>query len=105
MYAYLMRQRHIDREVISYFVHEKLLYEDKHHNCVFVGLDGSGEAKHAHIRSTSSGTSTSTVSASLPSPDTQYAFKLTENSYIPASSSDTWHTIRETVRRFRVLPN
>ena len=54
MYAYLMRQRHIDREVISAFVHEKLLYEDKHHNCVFVGLDGSGEAKHAHIRSTNS---------------------------------------------------
>ena len=54
MYAYLMRQRHIDREVISYFVHEKLLYEDKHHNCVFVGLDDSGEAKHAHIRSTNS---------------------------------------------------
>ena len=54
MYAYLMRQRHIDREVISYFVHEKLLYEDKHHNCVFVGLDGSGEVKHAHIRSTNS---------------------------------------------------
>lgn len=54
MYAYLMRQRHIDREVISYFVHEKLLYEDKHHNCVFVGKDGSGEAKHAHIRSTNS---------------------------------------------------
>ena len=54
MYAYLMRQRHIDREVISAFVHEKLLYEDKHHNCVFVGLDDSGEAKHAHIRSTNS---------------------------------------------------
>ena len=54
MYAYLMRQRHIDREVISYFVHEKLLYEDRHHNCVFVGLDDSGEAKHAHIRSTNS---------------------------------------------------
>ena len=54
MYAYLMRQRHIDREVISAFVHEKLLYEDKHHNCVFVGVDGSGEAKHAHIRSTNS---------------------------------------------------
>ena len=54
MYAYLMRQRHIDREFISYFVHEKILYEDKHHNCVFVGLDDSGEAKHAHIRSTNS---------------------------------------------------
>ena len=54
MYACLMRQRHIDREIISYFVHEKLLDEDKHHNCVFVGLEGSGEAKHAHIRSTNS---------------------------------------------------
>lgn len=37
MYAYLMRQRHIDREVISAFVHEKLLYEDRHHNCDFRG--------------------------------------------------------------------
>ena len=54
MYAYLMRQRHIDRDVITGFVREKLLYEDVHHNCVFVGADGSGEAKHAHIRSTNS---------------------------------------------------
>ena len=54
VYAYLMRQRHIDREVITCFVRDKLLYEDVHHNCVFVGLDGSGEAKHAHIRSTNS---------------------------------------------------
>lgn len=54
VYAYLMRQRHIDREVITGFVREKLLYEDIHHNCVFAGLDGSGEAKHAHIRSTNS---------------------------------------------------
>ena len=51
---YLMRQRHIDRDVITGFVREKLLYEDVHHNCVFVGADGSGEAKHAHIRSTNS---------------------------------------------------
>ena len=54
VYAYLMRQRHVDREVITGFVREKLLYEDVHHNCVFVGLDGSGGAKHAHIRSTNS---------------------------------------------------
>ena len=75
MYAYLMRQRHIDREVISAFVHEKLLYEDRHHNCVFVGLDDSGEAKHAHIRSTNTlpsiptaGRSTATLpAAELPS--------------------------------------
>lgn len=50
VYAYLMRQRHISREVITEFVHEKLLYEDIHHNCVFVGLDADGVAKHAHLR-------------------------------------------------------
>lgn len=54
MYAYLMRQRHISREVITEFVREKLLYEDIHHNCVFVGLDADGIAKHAHLRSTNS---------------------------------------------------
>lgn len=54
VYAYLMRQRHISREVITEFVHEKLLYEDIHHNCVFVGLDANGEAKHAHLRGTNS---------------------------------------------------
>ena len=31
------------------------LYEDDpHHNCVFVGLDENGEARHAHLRSTGS---------------------------------------------------
>lgn len=54
MYAYLMRQRHISREVITEFVREKLLYEDSHHNCVFVGLDADGIIKHAHLRSTNS---------------------------------------------------
>lgn len=54
VYAYLMRQRHISREVITEFVREKLLYEDIHHNCVFVGLDADGIAKHAHLRSTNS---------------------------------------------------
>ena len=53
VYAYLMKQRHIDREIISYFAREKLLYEDVHHNCVFVGMDEDA-AKHAHLRSTNS---------------------------------------------------
>jgi len=36
-------------------VREKLLYEDAlHHNCVFVGVDENGEARHAHLRSTNS---------------------------------------------------
>lgn len=53
VFAYLLR-RGIDREVVSAFAHEKLLFEDDHHNCVFVGLDERGEAKHAHLRSTNS---------------------------------------------------
>ena len=45
----------IDRDVVTAFVQEKLLYEDDpHHNCVFVGLDENGEARHAHLRSTGS---------------------------------------------------
>lgn len=55
VYAYLLKQRHIDREVISHFVKAELLYEDtKYHNCVFVGTDENGVPRHAHKRSTNS---------------------------------------------------
>ena len=54
-YAYLLKQRHIDREIISHFVKAGLLYEDaKYHNCVFVGTDENGIPRHAHKRSTNS---------------------------------------------------
>ena len=50
MYAYLTKHRCIDRDVVTAFVQEKMLYEDDpHHNCVFVGLDENGEARHAHL--------------------------------------------------------
>ncbi len=53
VYAYLLRQRFLDREVIHYFTHNKMLYEDeKHHNCIFVGYDENGIARHAHKRGT-----------------------------------------------------
>lgn len=55
VYAYLLKQRHINREVISLFVKAGLLYEDeKYHNCVFVGTDENGVPRHAHKRSTNS---------------------------------------------------
>ena len=53
VYAYLMGQRFITREVISVFAHERTLYEDaRYHNCVFVGLDEQGHPRHCHMRST-----------------------------------------------------
>lgn len=55
VYAYLMRHRHIDKSVISHFVRAGTLYEDaEYHNCVFIGRDENGVARHAHKRSTNS---------------------------------------------------
>jgi hypothetical protein len=53
VYAYLMKQRCIDADVISHFARAKTLYEDaQHHNAVFVGCDENGVPRHAHKRST-----------------------------------------------------
>jgi hypothetical protein len=53
VYAYLMYQRGIDKDVISSFAKKGMLYEsDKYHNAVFVGYDKDGIPKHAHQRST-----------------------------------------------------
>lgn len=55
VYAYLLKERHIHREVINYFVRAGTLYEDvKHHNCVFTGFDENDIPRHAHKRSTNS---------------------------------------------------
>ena len=58
IYAYLMKQRGIDRDVIRAFTHAELLYEEAtYHNCVFVGYDENGTARHAHKRGTTTGSS------------------------------------------------
>ena len=57
VYAYLVKTRLIDREVVSYFAKAKLLYEScekskdgmkEYHNAVFVGYDENGVPRHAH---------------------------------------------------------
>ena len=59
VYAYLVKTRCIDREVVNYFAKAKLLYEScerskdgakEYHNAVFVGVDETGTARHAHKR-------------------------------------------------------
>jgi hypothetical protein len=53
VYAYLMKQRCIDADVISHFAKANTLYEDaQRHNAVFVGCDENGVPRHAHKRST-----------------------------------------------------
>lgn len=52
VYAYLIKTRGIDKEILDIFVKNKLIYEDKKRNCVFVGLDEDGTPRHAAVRST-----------------------------------------------------
>ena len=55
VYAYLLQQRGIDREVLDAFVRKKMIYESaEHHNAVFVGYDQDGIARHVHKRGTNS---------------------------------------------------
>lgn len=57
VFAYLIKARHIDRDIISFFAKEKLLYEScelskdkrkEYHNAVFVGLDENKLPRHGH---------------------------------------------------------
>ncbi len=63
MYAYLLKHRLLDREVVNTFVRAGLLYEScekskdttrEYHNAVFVGRDENGVPRHAHKRSLNS---------------------------------------------------
>lgn len=59
VFAYLIKHRLIDQEVVSFFAKQKLIYESKelsmdqkkeYHNAIFVGYDEKGEPRHAHKR-------------------------------------------------------
>ena len=59
LFAYLIKHRLIDRDVVSFFAKEKLIYESKepaldklkeYPNAIFVGYDDNGVPKHAHKR-------------------------------------------------------
>ena len=55
VYAYLIKQRFIAPDIISFFAKNHTIYEDKeHHNAVFVGVDENGVPRQAHKRSTNS---------------------------------------------------
>ena len=69
---YLMG-RGIDPEILEYCIHTGRLYEDERHNCVFVGFDGSDNAKYAMLRSSSP---TSVFLREADGSDKRYAFAL-----------------------------
>ena len=55
VYAYLLHQRGLSRDVVYAFAHKNMIYESlPHHNAVFVGFDMDGVPRHAHKRGTGS---------------------------------------------------
>lgn len=55
VYAYLLQQRGLNRDVVNTFAHKQMIYESlPHHNVVFVGYDTKGVARHAHKRGSGS---------------------------------------------------
>ena len=85
VYAYLLKRRFLDREVVSAFVRAGLLYEscEKHrgreyHNAVFVGKDGKGAPRHAHKRSVNDIGKTFRIN--IESSDPRYSFHHTGSS-------------------------
>lgn len=79
VFAYLLKSRFLDRDVIKYFAHEKLLYEsEEHHNCVFVGVDENGVPRHAHKRGTY--TLGESFKGNVDDCDSRYSFHYTGTS-------------------------
>ena len=73
VFAYLIKQRFIAPEIITYFAKNHTLYEDKeHHNAVFVGVDENGIPRQAHKRSTS--TFGKSFRQTVEDSDTKYSF-------------------------------
>lgn len=52
-FAYLIKTRKIDANIVQHFVNEKKILEtEEHHNTAFCGYDEKGEMKQMHLRST-----------------------------------------------------
>lgn len=53
LFAYLIQTRGLSQEVVSYFVQQKLIYEEAvHHNIVYCGMDPEGTIRYAGLRGT-----------------------------------------------------
>lgn len=71
-YAYLIKTRGIDSDVVKAFADAGLIYESaKYHNVVFVGTDKNNIPRHAHKRTTAS---QQVWRANEPGSDNRYTF-------------------------------
>lgn len=72
VYAYLIKHRGIDSEVLNAFVKAGMIYESAdYHNAVFVGYDADSVPRHAHKRGTGQA---STFKGNIDSCIPEYSF-------------------------------
>lgn len=80
--------RGIDQSIVDFCIKDGMLYEDTHHNCVFVGFDGD-VSKYAMLRST---LSNSTFMGESVGSDKRYSFSIGLD-----SASDTLHVFESAI--------
>lgn len=82
-FAYLIKTRKIDADIVQHFVDEKKIVETaEHHNVAFCGYDENGEMKQMHLRSTIPG---NRFFMDIEGSDKQYYFRhigTNENVYV-----------------------
>lgn len=72
VYAYLVKHRGINSEVLNAFVRANMIYESAdYHNAIFVGYDKNGIPRHAHKRGTGQN---STFKGNIDSCSPEYSF-------------------------------
>jgi len=79
VFAYLLKTRGLDSEIISSLMKEKKIYENDKHSCVFVGYDEKGEPGYASVRSTYTVGDTS-YRGDVRGSNKQYPFTMKGNS-------------------------
>lgn len=76
VYAYLIKSRGIEKDVVDYFVGNNMLYQDENKNAVFVGYDDNGKPNFANKR----GTNTKIrFMAEIPGSDYSKCFYINNN--------------------------
>lgn len=82
-FAYLIKTRKIDADIVQHFVNEKKIFEtEEHHNIAFCGYDEGGQMKQMHLRSTIPG---NRFFLDIDGSDKQYYFRhigTNENVYV-----------------------
>lgn len=73
-FAYLVKTRKIDPEIVSKMMHEHKIYENDKHSCVFVGYNERGQPGYASVRSTN--TEGTVYRGEVKNSDKKYGFTI-----------------------------